>query len=223
MIDLLSFPRSGSNWVAYILENAFGIGVIGNDPTFDVKTKTIWDNPHVLKSHGMEYTPDRQSEGLIFVLRDYKANIPKYCQSNDFDVVRNNISFIEPKEKLRATPDYLCLLRYYHNFSMKKLLINYEELTLNPEREIVRIGVFLSQFFSADEGMRRKFVENISSHAASSIGMYKRRDHPAYSESGLRITIDSNLKKRMEQEVKTRCGVVNKELYEEYLIRYEEA
>ena len=140
---LWSSSRSGNHWVRFIAEYLTGHPTCGtHDNPID---KPIFMDKFPSVSHPLAHVSGKRP----YIL--YKSHTP-YQLLNDSTIillVRNFkelvVRYNEGKSNIRETGlrNYVKLMKAYDEFSGAKLLIYYEDLLLNPEREILRIKHFL--------------------------------------------------------------------------------
>ena len=194
-ILLLSYPRSGSNLVAYILQAAFGMEVRGTNENMQVKCKPEQiinsKNCIAFKTHGHLNDLDINNyDALIFCIRDFKKCIVNhYRNDKDLTLLTNQTKGLSAFEN-GGNPDYLYLLNYYDLWSKDKILITYEKLTLAPNCIIYKLSNFLKAYCDYDKDVLFKFYTDIDFHLQFSLDMYKKADHPDYSELNKKFNLD---------------------------------
>lgn len=175
MMYLFTYPRSGSNWVRYIIE------AISYRPVYDTgcylgsRIKSLPTNPslpRIEKKHKLNSVDEKAMTELIVVLRDPVEAItrhawaegPKYGATLQERLQKKLIDDSNP-----AKVNYIEPIKKYHEFSGSKLLIIYKDLMLNPKEEILKLGCFLK----ADLDVTREFLNNYEEHRSRSIKNYK--------------------------------------------------
>ena len=140
---LWSSPGSGNHWVRFIAEYLTGHPTSGSED--NPRDKPIFTNRFPSAFHPLAHVSSKRPHIL------YKSHKP-YSLLNDSTIIllvrnvneliaRYNIEESNTREKwLRY---YIKLIKGYDEFSGAKMLIYYEDLLSNPEREILRIKHFL--------------------------------------------------------------------------------
>jgi hypothetical protein len=133
-IVLLSYPRSGSNFLYYILYSIMGVRYQkqhGASPGY-------WEELYNLE--GEEVTLYKMP--LVFILRNPKECIPR--QTGEYKFGPKFMSALSNKYPNGRDPsqhhyDYIRLLEHYDKAEQFKIMVYYEDLLTHPEREIKRI------------------------------------------------------------------------------------
>jgi len=140
------------------------------------------DEPIVIKRH--EIIPDeiKESDKVIFLLRDYHECIwnSMNCKWEKFEP-----EFIK----------YLNLLKFFEEFKGKKIVIKYEDLIKNPKTWISTILIFLGldpfELIFGDNF--KKFMDEYEIHKENCFSIYKNSvntkngEKPSFTEEELRF------------------------------------
>lgn len=217
MVWLISYPRSGTNWTAYIIENVCRLPVIAV-----IVSKYIIYNEEVHKSDAciihkshvdnekfaLEYDKDR--DYLICVVRNYKESVVGHGLAK--------FSFERFKEKTQGQGsfDYMSVLKTFDENNNDKILIYYEDLISNPEIEINRIAAYCKQFGGKTD--YNDFINNIDEHKRKSLLLYGMENSKS---KGKHIYFYSNkltdeMKKKMDEYLQNKFPA----LFDKYLKRY---
>jgi len=206
---LLSYPKSGSNWLTYCIENIFKTNVVGA-----TKEYTVFGHSHninfiddlvVCKGHGHMKNEWIEYDGLIFLIRDYKNSVVPFSNFN-MSLVLSCLSGVR-----KNIPDYIHGLKYFDSFNKPKVMIIYEQLIKSPETELNKISTFFSNF-NIDTSNIQNFIDNIENHKINSMKKYrpgKRKNNKSCSENQLE-KIRTYLKKNFLS------------IYEKYLLVYDD-
>lgn len=248
-VTMFSYPRSGSNWISYCIENICGLKVIGSDNNIggtDVEKRLELDPLAVIhKSHGGKYDWDlffnnkkNKSEGLLFIIRNYKESIlnhqghnkPKYstCTYHDGGEI------IHPLEDMKSclvglnnntdSADYLRMVQKYDLYGGPKIIVDYDNFILDTKIELEKIMKWLSQFGAVYEDNKiENFINNIEKHKNTSIKMYIGRHGKTATDGDpkkLKIQKDTWLTDIMEKEIDEYVEKQDPLIYEKYLKRY---
>ncbi len=208
---LISYPRSGTNWIRYIIEHLSGKPTPGQERVYT----------------GTDYIIDRAHKGypvihryckVILILRDYRecllrSNITSWLELGDVKM------FLE--EKVTFTPSnwYIDNLKAYDIFQGEKLLVYYEDLLAHPEIEILRI----SRFLNFDPSDSEAFLSNLEQHKQSSISLYTSGGHASETKGDTtKASYHADMHLSPEQKEAFDSYYVENypSLFEKYLSRY---
>ena len=163
---LWSAPHSGSHWTRFIVE------YLTAHPTHGARTNrrdvpifmNVFPGPfhplaHVkmnsdfilYKYHSVRSLTEKST--LLLLVRDFHEYM-----AHTMTPTHNS------KAKHRSIKRYIRLIRAYHSFPGTKMLIYYEDLVLEPEREIRRI----KDFFNVSEVCYRTFMKQYNLYSALS-------------------------------------------------------
>lgn len=220
---LFSFPRSGNSWVRYIVEfiskrptchnpvKRAGEGYLQKsqvisssvDLGVDISKKAI-----LIKRHNFELDYDNWNKDtcrLVFLIRDYHEAILRHSKA------AGTLSKIK-----KWTGEYIKCISNYDQFDGDKILIYYEDLLINPKKEITKLCEFLDIEDSKHFG---SFFKNYDRHKLTSSKYYvggasmtkgNVNSLSWHSDKANPIVI-SEIKKHIES---------NKNIYNKYLKRY---
>ena len=249
-VTMFSYPRSGSNWVSYCIENICGLKVIGSDNNIggvDVEKRLELDPSAIIhKSHGGKYDWDlffgnnenNNSEGLLFIIRNYKESIlnhqghnkPKYstCTYHDGGKI------VHPLEDMKLcligsdnktdSADYLRMVQKYDLYKGYKLMVDYDDFILNTRKELEKIMAWLINF-GVDYNINKieNFMNNIEGHKSASIKTYIGRHGKTATDGDpkkLKIQKETWLTDVIEKEIDEYVEKQDPLIYEKYLKRY---
>lgn len=121
----LGYPRSGNSWLKYIIQHL----------VLDCE----YEKTHRLVKH------PQADEKLLVIVRDYKECIPRHLESFKEQPVTiiNNMKRMTETLGTQNPLSYIHPLHEYNEFKGSKLLIYYEDLISNPEKQILRLAKFL--------------------------------------------------------------------------------
>ena len=204
-IIILGYPKSGSNFLNYCIEELYGSRLILSHGHHNQ-----WLSKHQLADFN-----------LIFMLRNYKECIPRlskqhhHCCPGRFPqpIFQCDTRFISHAE------EYLELLKHYDELEKDKMLVYYEDFILDPVATLEEVVKFLKNFdWFVSEEIKQLFYDNIEMHRKISYGTPESRNsdgktliYHSYKISAVhRINTDNYIKKYYSH------------LWEKYLKRYEE-
>ena len=168
---LVSYPRSGANWLRYCLEAIVQLPTLGVDP-FDPQTPLdlsveealnsvvggtlgfTSEGSDILLQHSHRWERAAERVDIVMIVRNYKESILR-----DFRGVVGHDSVVREVAQ-RNSLDILCsdggigtpkdgwgwgdLLRRYTAYTGRKHLVYYEDLKLNPENTLRELLEFLN-------------------------------------------------------------------------------
>jgi len=243
-IFFLSYPGSGTHWLLYCIEK------LGRIKTFwEGGSRAVFENPKLLsqdkydknyvihathlcwKENGIAFH-QKNNHGLIAIVRNYKEAVVKKKSRHDSVLNMKNIFYdLEGRENIiekgnHADHDYIRILKKYHFYKNPKILIYYEDLLENPERELIKIVKFLNKNFGSyyNRPEIENFVNNLEPNKKDCLERYsktiekpstfgdknKLNFHQNKIKEGQRLEIDEFIQKKYPL------------LYNKYLIRYGE-
>lgn len=215
-IGLLSYPKSGSNWLSYCIEYLTDIEVVGRDSgKFGIHT--VWskarlpDVPYrkdvvIEKFHcldvGKSTWENVNYDKLIFILRNYKECV--YNFENTF-----NLLLTEERDV-----NYVRILKLFDSFPRKKIVVYYEDLMTLPKEELKKICTFLN----CDNEFFEEFFCNFHEHKMRSLQLYR---GPGGAKSNGELIhhskdIDTKILQSIDKEFENKYPI----LFDKYLRRY---
>lgn len=144
---IASFPRSGNHWVRYIVEYCTRLRTMGEGakkywqkhdrPIFERIGNKFYNGERYIgrKRHKIK-KPDKGLD-MILIVRNYREVLPRH---------QPKLFTSSPKITPRLdeiSRYYINLIRYYHNWPQRKMLVYYEDLISNVY-EIYRIMKFIN-------------------------------------------------------------------------------
>lgn len=162
---LISYPRSGTNWVRYIIESLSGRPTPGQ-ARLHTGTDYFIDRAH------KAYPVAHRHPGVILILRDYRECLLR-SNTGLWEEHRDVELFLEDRMTLSPPHWYIDNLTAYDTYDGKKLLVFYEDLIGHPEREIRRI----SSFLDLDPDETDAFLANLDEHKRTSLSLFTAGGH----------------------------------------------
>ncbi len=171
---LISFPRSGSSWMMYIIQyltrQPWDVGV--NKPQIFPPLKKEVDTGlplhyrshsssglQVLRNTKRPYKPHKEGDKLILMLRNYRECTLRHF-SYDKTKVHNQLH-----ANNKSPSNYFNLISTYELWNPEnRLLVYYEDLMKNPKQEIMRV----SKFIGSDTDRTENFLSHLKQHADAS-------------------------------------------------------
>jgi len=208
---LVSYPRSGTNWVRFIIESLSGKATPGRVRLHKGKDYAV-DRAHSAAKNGHKY------KKMILVLRDYRE-----C------LIRHNIELWKEyanverflKETLITSKPYWYIenIKAFDKFKGEKLLLYYEDLVNSPETSILNLASILE----VDQGRAIAFVADIATKSKASVASYhsSHMSLTAGDTSKTTFHADQNLSEQNKKAFDDFYQFYFPELFDTYLIRYD--
>ena len=212
---LLSYPRAANSWVRYFVEVVTGLpssqgtytDSTSNNPKSDALVHKSMAKPAVIiKRHRFDFEWDKWDENrdtLLVLVRDYKE-----C------IIRNNDALCnQPKYQKQSAEAYMHVIKTYHDWKGPKLMVFYEDLLIEPKRELARIAKHLE----LDGTKAQLFYDDLSQHKTRSIQLY----HPGSATQGTahKLHFHSRRKSQAAQKISVLVAGYPPYLYD-YVKRY---
>jgi hypothetical protein len=207
---LVSYARSGTNMVRYIVEAISGRSTPGQ--------KRLHKTPDVIldRAHCAFPVMDRHPR-VILVLRDYRECLLRQhagAWREKPEVAR----FLEMDEVAHPPHWYIRNLEAFDRFGGEKLLLYFEDLILDPEPAIRKLAAFLD----LDPARTRDFLENLDGHFDASVEAYTSSGHA--SQTATKKDVQGHARKWLTPGQRREFDLYYQErhpdLYERYLKRY---
>jgi len=217
-ILLLSYPRSGNSLVKYFIKRSIKATTVHDclyqrnikynktvDPSWEkkqLKAGNILFKEHFSKNCK---SFDPNSDSLVFVIRNYKECIFRHNKKRALNSVDYRKSEMQK---------YLDNLKFYDEWSGKKVMLYYEDLIVNFKKYYMPI----LDIVSVDRKEHNGLFANLAYHKNACLKQY---DKVCGSQSKGKTaifhskTLPKNLIKEMDKYAKK-----DKELYSRYLTRY---
>ena len=168
---LVSYPRSGTNWIRYIVE------YISECPTPGQKRLISGTNYYIDRAH-RAYPTMRFYFKVVLLIRDYRECILRHHE----DIWRDypDVAALLTDEGLKQPASwYIKNIEAFDAFEGAKLLIYYEDLLGKPEETITELSAFLG----LEQRKTRSFLEDIDVHFHNSVKAYTRGRHSSQTSS----------------------------------------
>ena len=208
---LISYSRSGTNWIRYFIE------IIANKPTpgqFRIQDGTDY---YIDRAHA-GFVRAKKHNKIILVLRDYKSCIARHHNITKIRKNYESISdFLNKNDIQQPAIWYYYNIKAFEDFDSEKLLLYYEDILSKPKENFTRLGKFLN----LNEQKTISFIKNIDNHKSNSIDAYTSGGHK--SLTGGDIAKNHHNSKLSEQEANEFDNYFKKDIYifNKYLKRYE--
>ncbi len=208
---LVSYSRSGTNWIRYIIE------YISNKPT-----------PGQTRLHsGADYVIDRAHKGypvlhhynkVILLIRNYRECLLRH-HSSLWTALKDAKAFLLYENVEQPPIWFIKNIEAFDKFEGEKLLIYYEDLLNNPEPIIKK----LSRFLGLDIKKTEDFILNIEDRQQESISAYIGGGHESFTLGERNQTnyhANTNLSKEEQLEFDNFYKLKYPYLFDKYLKKY---
>jgi hypothetical protein len=207
---LVSYPRSGTNWMRFIIESLSGKPTPGRPRLHKGKDYAI-DRAHCAQKNGNKY------KKMILVLRDYRECLIRH--NRELWKEYNNVSKFLNETTIASMPCwYIENIKTYDQFDGIKLLLYYEDLINEPESSILN----LAELIGVESRLAEKFIKNIDVHRKSSVVLYDSSHTSSTSGERVKSTYhaDQNLTEKQKSEFDEFYKTNYPDLFDKYLVRY---
>ncbi|MEO9476656.1 MAG: sulfotransferase domain-containing protein [Cyclobacteriaceae bacterium] len=207
---LVSYPRSGTNWLRFIIESLTDKRTPGQIRYSRSKEYAV-DRAHCASKNGMKY------DKMILVLRDYRE-----CMLRHLDALwlhhQNVEDFLNEQNVISKPSWYVDNIKAFEDFPRQKLLLYYEDLVDNPSEYVKELG----QFLGVEELKILHFLKELPKKQQESEASYN-KTHGAHT-AGKKSKHSFHSKKLLSSEQAKnfdRYFATNyPEIWEKYLKRY---
>jgi hypothetical protein len=177
---LASYPRSGTNWIRYFIEQ------VTNRPT-PGQFRCVSGTDYVIDRAHKAYPVLHKYRRVILVVRDYKEcflrnNKTHWLATNDVDL------FLEDSTTPQPCFWYIKNIEAFDRYRHPKILVYFEDLMRRPETELLKIGSFLD--FPRESVIQ--FLDGLEDHFKASLNLYNT------GNSSQKLTYNMNLKAHCE-------------------------
>lgn len=235
-IGFVSYPRSGSHWLAYALERISKVkGVrIGNKCEVFKKKPFITEyrNDAILfKSHledGVKEEFYKECDALICIVRNYKECIYRRfinsCEIITDSLIKDDIK-VKPyteKDRWGQSFSYLRILKFFDIWDKPKMLVYYEDFIKKPEETLQHIKLFYdSLHIKFDYSC---FIENLEQEKQNSIKQYclEIEDNGSITKGEYDFYHSKKLSLKERVGIDSFIKDVDLDIFEKFLTVYEE-
>jgi len=197
LVNLLSFPRTGSCWLAYCIHWLTGLrsrtdliheGVSKEeawnldefDPKYDLfKTHGHWGGlPSLIEQQKQRYG----GLALVVILRDYKEAIPRELRQYGLEAIKSKLT-----GNWNNGTDYMAVLKTFHEQSLqvsnKTFLVYYEDLIQKPQEVLTQLSEYLIGLGFAVQPVA-DFMVDYAEHRNRSLALYEFGDPHLFTRIG---------------------------------------
>lgn len=204
-VMILSYPKSGSNFLNYCIKQLYGKDLWKNH----AQSPEFWNNgPWPIEDADWPLN-------MILILRNYKECILSGANKKDFKFIKSHLLGERTTLGKKHVFDYITILKYYDELQKDKMLIYYEDLITDPHKELQRVILFLKKYQMKTDKFE-SFINNISDHRQKSLQGYRGN----ITDGNTLIQHSNGM--RSEDRIKTDNYLLEKypELWNKYLKRY---
>ena len=175
---LISYPRSGTNWIRYVIE------YLTQKPT-PGETRLIRGNNKFYRAINGDFVIDRAHNGefiiekhtkVLLILRNYKE-----CLIRQFKNKWNNYpsiqSFLEDETLHTPCNWYMSNIKAFNQYSGDKKLLYFEDMIEKPLQFIDD----LVEFLNLPTKRLANLKENLTDHQKTSVGLYTKRGKESFT------------------------------------------
>ena len=213
---LLGSPRSGTYWLAYILQGLTRRPVEHDGILFEnphLKRIICPKLPSIVKTHLCTNVQRHPQAKLIFILRNHRE-----CQlrHRKLEIKKAVPEFID---LAKSNGMYFKNIHFFESWSPdKRHFVFYEDLMLNPEQEILK----LARFLETPDILVKRFIDRLDEHIRCSYQLKQKKKIPLPTMGRDKLVyyskkIPSTLNHLMDDAVRKHQPVI----WEKYLKRYE--
>jgi len=176
---MVSYPRSGSTFVRYIIEHFTGRPTIGPGPSkVDFPVIPDWSSLFIsaFKNHGQDTHHQTiidlilsKNIPLILLIRNPIEVFPRHTSIKESEYIFKYDSINKIPESISY---FFKSLQTYDNYSGKKKIFYYEDLVTKPQDFIKELCLFLG--VDKDGTMLEDFMETYEKHSSDSRRFYNR-------------------------------------------------
>ena len=223
---LITYARSGTNWVRYVIEYlsqqptpGYKI-LVGTQkppklgrPAYSKKDNYIIDRAHIATN-----TIHKHSSSIL-ILRNYKECLIRHLP-NEWSSSASVKEFLEETSSPLPPSEYIKNIKAFECFKGRKLLIYYEDLMQYPEKEILK----LIKFLKLPAVRYDDLIKNLEKHKRKSVLGYNTYENSFTSGDVKKLNYHSS--KTLNKEERMAFDKYFKKnypaLFEKYLKRYGE-
>ena len=208
---LVSYPRSGTNWIRYIIE------WISGAPTPGQKRLHTGSDFIIDRAHRAYLSMDKYKK-VVFLIRDYRECLIRH--NTKLWLETQQVSAFLTDESVRMPASYYVKnIQAFDKFRGAKLLIYYEDLISSPEVTIRA----LSQFLELDTDRTETFISTIETRSTESADVYTAKRHKSNTRGNFK-DFDFHARKHLTVEQKVEFDEFYREnyptIFQKYLMRY---
>lgn len=227
MNALVSYPKSASDWICYILEHIYLRPTADDSNKRMVKSNNVYRKLKIsrrltipeetsvllIKKHYMSKSKLvlNANDKMLFTYRDPKETVFSYNFGKEYrsasrsPVLPDHIDFHKYIKSHcnrlhHEFREWMYNFKVYRQYQGDKLIINYNNLLHDPKSEIIKIMNCLG--YSADDETRyREFIDDIQTHTANCINYKVKPGHLLNNTFGTKMKYDDELLSSAEHAI----------------------
>jgi hypothetical protein len=211
---LVTYPRSGTNWVRYIVE------YVSERPTPGAERLMAGQDFVIDRAH-RGFKVMRHYERVMLVIRDYRECLLRHLGDTTWADSEDVSTFLSTNTGAQPPQDFFRNIVAFDRHPGPKAHFHYEELLLSPERVIPAIVAFLQ----LPEDRLADLLERLDWHKEQSVAAYRTNQKSVTAGDTTRLSHHACEKLTPAQRSEF-DGVLREQgpkVYDTYLRRYEYA
>ena len=207
---LASYPRSGTNWIRYIIE------CLSKRPTPGQERLVRGDDYVIDRAHCAFLVMDRYRK-VVLVVRDYRECLLRQHRDH-WPSTRDVLALLTDESIEVPAWWYMKNIEAFDSYRGEKLLIYYEDLVSRPEDSVTE----LTGFLGLDPDRTRLFLDHLDDHYEKSVAAYVGGGHLSMTSAtrDVRHHARTSLDPGQEREFDEFYFSRHPELAKRYLSRY---
>ena len=160
----MAYSRSGTNWLRYFIEVTAEQPTPGHERHIKGRQDYCIDRAHA------GFPIASKHPKIILVLRDYRECLIRHHTAKKIRTYPSIASFLSDTKPSQPASWYIQNIAAFDAFPKEKLLLYYESLIQEPERELKR----LAEFLNLKPEKTQAFLKQLPQHQQASIGHYQK-------------------------------------------------
>lgn len=207
---LVTYPRSGTNWLRFIIESLSGKPTPGRKRLYSGYDYAI-EREHNAAKHIKKY------KRIILVIRDYRECIIR--QSTPLWLSIQDVpEFLRNPFNSRPPSIYLNNIRGFDEFEGEKLLLYYEDLVFDSGPAVQKVA----EFFQFDKAKTEAFIASMPEQKKASVECYHASNVSITKGNSSKTThhADKHLSEEQKRQFDEYFKTQDPEIFEKYLKHY---
>ncbi len=209
---LISYSRSGTNWIRYIIE------FLSQQPTPGYTRSKAGYNFIIDRAHAGYNSIEKYGKAIL-VIRNYKECLVRHHGAEYVNSFESIADFLQSDDRFQKPEWYIKNIAAFDDFKGEKMVLYYEDLLTDTIEQVTKIAEFLD----LDKSRLTTLISNIPEHKKKSVELYK-VDHDSVT-AGDEHKLDYHSKKALPEEDHLAFDKYYREnypdLFKRYLSRYE--
>lgn len=207
---LMSYSRSGTNWVRYMIE------FLSDRPT-PGHTRLVDGGNYVIDRAHKGFSVINRYSKVVLLIRNYKECLVRHSLDR-WKKSSSTKEFLEDRKQEQPPDWYIKNIQAFDSFKFDKLLVYYEDLVSDPENQASRIAEFLD----IQNDNLSDFQNNIDYHRKRSVSYYGENQRSLTGGDTAKLNHHSarNLTIEQSREFDVYYLTNFSGIYQKYLLRY---